>query len=756
MRTRRRREQAGYDALDQIGSHLLPGTLAMVFGAVLLVTLSWAERPLGRLLQVLWVTSVALPLTATFSVWFRYRREPRRHPPSTWINRFLGPSIAVSTVWGLYGFLTPLTTAPDRTELLQFSFLCACAAGSVPAFAASRRLAMSYLIPMWVIAIGLLIAHGSYALASGSAVFLALMCGYVRDAALALSEAMSLRHSEAALGEQLRRSEAQARAVIDTAVEAIWSTDLRGTVRDVNPAGSALIGYEEHQVEGRNIGEFLPNTARWMASETTPTASFEDTLVTGRGQVRSMMVSISIVDPTGDGYATVMARDISERKALEERLAHEANHDGLTALPNRIGFFRSAETAIDACRTIDEEVAVIFVDLDRFKQVNDSLGHAAGDELLLQTSRRLLDEVRDGDLVARLGGDEFVMLLPRPPDAAQLQEFGLRLIAALERPFVLDDDEARISASVGIASTAARSTTAHDLVAKADIAMYKAKQAGRRQVVTYDDELQRTVDEHIRLEQSFRRALECCELEPWLQPIVELSDGSVVGAELLTRWRRPGVGIVTPDVFIPLAQEAGLIADLGRWVLDCAADLLAGWTEDPCLRHVCLSVNISGRHLLNGSVADEIDRKFIQQGIDPARLLVELTETDLAEDVDQAHDALQAVRRLGAEVAIDDFGTGYSSLAYLQELPASTIKIDRRFVSAIDEDPRQATLVRAVLEMASAFDLRVVAEGIETASQADALRRLGARFGQGYLFGRPMPTADFERTMLAAVLSSGT
>ncbi|MCC6436142.1 MAG: EAL domain-containing protein [Acidimicrobiales bacterium] len=739
------RHTALTDIQRQIFRLVPTGAIGMLCAVALVIAETLSADAVWRRWQLVWGAAVCVAVLDELWVVQRWHRTPGARTADRWLVLLCRSNGIIALLWGLYAFLVPHLGQPDRSELLHLVLLCACTAGALTAFAGFKPLVFTFLVPMWGLEVLALTVRGSYGLAAGSVVFAIVMVRYLFEASSSLNEAMVLRHSAAALTEQLRLSEMQARSVIDTAMEAILSTDLEGRVFDVNPAGSALIGLEHDRVESRFVGDFLPVTGSWLRAGEAPNATFEDTLISGRGQVRSVIVSISLVDPSGAGLITVMARDISERKRLEDQLAHEASHDGLTGLPNRIGFFRRAEAAVDACRTIDEEVAVLFVDLDRFKQVNDSLGHAAGDELLLQASRRLQGEIREDDLVARLGGDEFVLLLPRPPSAEELMVFGRRLITTLERPFRLGDDEARISASVGIASVRARTAQASALVARADMAMYKAKQAGRRQVVLYDRDLQDSVDEHIRLEQAFRRALERRELEPWLQPIVSLADGSLVGAEVLTRWRDPNHGIITPDVFIPLAHEAGLIADLGRWVLDRAADLLEDWAEEDALRHCYLSVNIAGGHLLQGTVAAEIDRKLIQRGVDPSKLLVELTETDLAHDLDVAHDALHAIRRLGAEVAIDDFGTGYSSLAYLQGLPASALKIDRSFVGRVTQDRRQRTLVGAVCELGRAFAMRVIAEGIEEPEQAAALVELGCRYGQGYLYGRPMPAEQFLR-----------
>jgi EAL domain-containing protein (putative c-di-GMP-specific phosphodiesterase class I) len=277
--------------------------------------------------------------------------------------------------------------------------------------------------------------------------------------------------------------------------------------------------------------------------------------------------------------------------------------------------------------------------------------------------------------------------------------------------------------------------------------MYKAKQNGRRQVTFFDDELQRVVAEHVGVEQAFRRALHRRELEMWGQPVVRIDGEGIVGVELLTRWRRPGHGIIGPDVFVPLAEEAGLTIELGRWVLDRAADALEDWADHPLLHCAYVAVNISGRHLIAGDLVSDLNRTVIARGLNPRLLVVELTETELAHDLDGAAAALSKVRELGVGVAIDDFGTGYSSLAYLRQLPATTLKVDRMFIAGLGEDPRQEAVVRAVVELARAFGQTVVAEGIETAGQAAAVACLGADYGQGFHYARPEPVVALARRL---------
>ncbi len=726
----------GRDALAVMVRQVPPGVLGTYVAAVLLVGMSWSGG--HHAAKVAWLVAALATETFIGALGWMHHRNPLRFDVARWTRWFLVPHVALGLLWGTAMLLRSERLGASEQVLLVLVLLCANSAGAVVAFSSLRSLAVGFLGPMWSAAVVILVALGHYPLALGAAIFAGILVTYCSQAHRALHEALALRYRTAALADRLHRSEAMARSVVETAAEAIWTTDRDGSIRFANPAAAALLAAPADDVVGRNLIDHMPGLVR-VVDRGEGTQGLETTVVGDDGGARAVIVSAGLVD--ADGSFTVMARDISERKALERRLAYEATHDKLTGLPNRTGFFEHASRVMQS-GPVDSDVGLLFIDLDRFKQVNDVLGHQAGDLLLVEAGRRLRAQCRDSDLVARLGGDEFVLLLPNPPDRRELEDLGARLILALERPFQLAGDEARISASVGIARFRSADTTPEALLANADVAMYRAKQNGRRQVTFFDEDLQRIVEEHLDLEQAFRRAVAARELEAWGQPIVDLRRGVPVGVELLARWRRPGIGLVAPGAFIPVAEETGLVTDLGRWAIDQAAVVLRQWAGDPVLAEAYASVNVSCRHLLGGELADDLDWAIRRHGLDPARLLVELTESELARDLELARMTLSDVRALGVGVAIDDFGTGYSSLAYLQDLPATVLKVDRSFVTRLAEDRRQQAIVRAVVELAGAFGQKVIVEGIETRAQADAALRLDARYGQGYRFGRPMQLGE--------------
>ncbi len=435
---------------------------------------------------------------------------------------------------------------------------------------------------------------------------------------------------------------------------------------------------------------------------------------------------------------------------LVEQLRHDATHDALTGLLNRQGLFLRAEHAASAARRHGRGFGFVFVDLDRFKQVNDTQGHAAGDLLLREAAARLRATTRASDTLARLGGDEFVVLVEEADGALDAVRLAERLAAALEQPFDLDGDTVVVTASVGLAWSAHGEHDPGELLANADTAMYRAKRAGRRQVAIFDDELRRWVEEHTGLEQALRRGLVEGEFEVWGQPVVDLASGAPIGVELLARWHRPGTGVVPPDVFIPVAEDSGLVSDLGRWVIGEAVALLDRWAAEPALATLIVGVNISPRHLAGRELERDVRNALAAHPGAAGRLLVELTETALTDDLDEAAAVLADVRGLGVLVAIDDFGTGYSSLASLRRLPADVIKIDREFVGVLGTDPQATAIVKAAAELGQAFARAVVAEGIETPEQAASALALGCRVGQGFLFGRPRPLEELTGELCEA------
>ncbi len=439
-----------------------------------------------------------------------------------------------------------------------------------------------------------------------------------------------------------------------------------------------------------------------------------------------------------------------ERKAFEERLAHQSMHDPLTALPNRVLFLDRLGLAIARARRTGAHVAVLFLDLDRFKNVNDGLGHDAGDDLLVSVARRLESVLRPGDTVARFGGDEFTVLCEDLPDDAAAQravEIATRLVDAMSQPFVVQGAETFVGVSVGIALTTRGVETADELLRDADAAMYHAKESGRGRVEVFDDTMRARALVRHTTENALHRAIERGELRLFFQPIVQLGDARCTGAEALVRWQHPERGLVPPAEFVPLAEETGLVVPLGTWVFEHAAAQAARWQLEQ--DGFSVSINLSARQLAQPDLAEQVGAVIHRTGVRPANVCFEITETALMDDADAVIRVISDLRELGVRFAIDDFGTGYSSLGYLKRFAVDAVKIDRAFVAGLGDDPGDRAIVSAVVNLAHALGLHVVAEGVETEAQLAELVALGCDGAQGYFFAPPQPAADL-RSLVSA------
>ena len=433
----------------------------------------------------------------------------------------------------------------------------------------------------------------------------------------------------------------------------------------------------------------------------------------------------------------------------ESRLAEEARIDNLTSLPNRFAVLEYLERMLTALAATSRHhgavhtTGVMFLDVDGFKSVNDTHGHAVGDVVLRDIAQRLRGSIRDIDFVARLGGDEFLVIVGEISDADRLVDFGERMIREIEQPYTIGDQLFAVSASVG-ATMVEIGDEPLSVIERADAAVYQAKRRGRRRVEMFDKELQRSIEHQAELELALRQAIQHGELRMFLQPLADLTTGLPAGAEALVRWERPGVGLVSPNDFIPIAERSGLIFELERWMLEAACRRIAEWRLMGLGEGMRLAVNISGRHLIEGNLIADLDDAIAATGADPNLLEIELTESQLLDDVARASTVLAGVRDRGVKVAIDDFGTGYSSMTYLQKLPVDIVKIDRSFISSATTNDFDSTIVDTVVTLARTLDLDVVAEGIETVEQLAYVINAGVSLGQGFLLARPVPAHEAE------------
>jgi diguanylate cyclase (GGDEF)-like protein/PAS domain S-box-containing protein len=540
-------------------------------------------------------------------------------------------------------------------------------------------------------------------------------------------------------------------AIAQECDEAIMSSGPGGLIQIWNHAAGELFGWEETEVLGRHVSMLVPEDRATEASELMRRAwdgevlaRVETVRVCKHGTRVEVSISLAPVRDRGgrvNGVSQVI-RDITQQKASERALAYQAMHDHLTGLPNRGLLEDRMGHALERCRREGHRIGVIFFDLDHFKTVNDTAGHEVGDRLLRAVAARLCQSVRSMDTVARMGGDEFVVLCEAIADDAQLDVIVSHVMSAFADPVVLPDRQLWVSVSAGVVTGDASSSVA-ELLSHADAAMYQAKERARGSVGRYDPRTRSDLEKKAEGSRLLRLALEGHQMVPYYQPIVDLHSGAIVAVEALARWEDPVRGTVEARDFIRLAEELGLVADISESVLAQAARAAMDWVElVPALK---VTVNVSPLQL-RGAGLVTIVRRLIEGGVDPAHMVLEITESALVEDAVACGPVLRDLREAGFGLAIDDFGTGYSSLAYLKQLPATSIKVDQAFTAQL-ADRHDLSIVMAILAIADTYGLNVVAEGIETADQADVLRSLGCQDGQGYHFARPMPAEAFSRLL---------
>ncbi len=551
----------------------------------------------------------------------------------------------------------------------------------------------------------------------------------------------------------LRASEARFRSAFDHAAGmALVAPD--GRWLKVNHSLCRIVGYDEQELLATDfqslthpddLGSLLGEIRGLLAGGALLTQT-EQRYLHKNGYYIWTLLSVSKVhNPDSDALDLIFQmQDISDRKEAEERLVHNAFHDVLTGLPNRALFKDHLQLAINRSkRSRDQLYAVLFLDLDRFKVINDSLGHLIGDQLLVGIARRLESSLRPGDTVARLGGDEFTVLLEDLKGLNEVLEVANRLQHNLGTPFNLDGREVFTSVSIGIALSTIGYEHPDEVLRDADTAMYRAKMTGKARHEVFDRAMHARALNLLQLETDLRRAIEREELALHYQPIVDMNSGRISGFEALIRWHHPSKGFISPIDFIPIAEETGLIIPIGQWVLDEACRQVKDWQDRfPEYASLQMSVNLSGRQFTQSDLCESIKSTLLKYDINPRSIKLEITESMMMEDVEDAIKMLQQLRGLGIELSIDDFGTGYSSLNYLRRFPISTLKIDRSFVSQMGGGEENEEIVKTIVMLAKNLNMDVIAEGIETEKQRLQLMALRCQYGQGYLFSRPLNPVD--------------
>ena len=546
--------------------------------------------------------------------------------------------------------------------------------------------------------------------------------------------------------EALRQSEATQRALLEAIPDLMFRVHRDGTFLDFNAPDSQELLMAPSEFLGRRIAEVWPgemarlamgSLERAFTSRRTQTYEYR---LEVRGEMRHWEGRIAVC---GSDEALLIVRDISERKRAEEQIRNLAYHDGLTGLPNRLLFNDRLTMAVAQAHRHGHRLAVLFLDVDRFKLINDSLGHSLGDRLLQGVAERLKACVREGDTVARLGGDEFTLLLPEITRALDVVNVAEKILEAVKLPFRLEGRELFVSASMGISLYPDDGTDAETLVKNADAAMYRAKEQGRDNYRLYAPAMNATALERLALESSLRKALSQGELVVYYQPLVDLRMGRVHGVEALLRWRHPERGLMAPSDFIPLAELTGQILAMGPWVLRTACAQVKAW-HDRGHAQLSVAVNISARQFQQPDLVGQVKRALRETGLDPSYLDLEITESNAMQNAETTVQTLRELKELGIRISIDDFGIGYSSLSYLKRLPIDTLKIDQSFVRDITVDPDDAAIATAVIAMAHTLKLKVVAEGVETEGQGVFLAARHCDRMQGYLFSAPLPPDECE------------
>ncbi len=578
---------------------------------------------------------------------------------------------------------------------------------------------------------------------------------YLKNVEMSITQAEQAEKYAKILEERsnaLRESEERFRSAFAYAPIGIGLVSRHGKWLKVNHALCEILGYESDELLSmefqdimfpEDLGATLIKIHELMAGRIASCQMEQRYLhKTGRTVWTQWSVSASGDVSLDSSNLIFQLQDITDKKIAEQKLQHEATHDALTGLPNRALFMRRLEEALDRSRKdVKYQVSVLFIDLDRFKYVNDSLGHLIGDQLLIGIATRLRDCMRPPDIVARLGGDEFMILVEGKYFSEKITQIANRIQRQFDQPFDLYGQEVYSSASIGILRASENHMTSEDVMRDADTAMYQAKRSGRSQHAVFDENMHTEAKEILLLETDLRKAIEKYEFEVEYQPIFCLKTGEIEGVEALARWYHPHLGEILPSKFIPLAEETGLIDPLGELVLDKACTEIGRVYRKLALESIKLSVNLSCRQFAQPFLVNQVKNILSRTEFPPSRLKLEITETVFFEYQERAIEMLNQLRDLGIHIDIDDFGTGYSNLGYLVRLPISTLKIDRSFVNLINDEGANTELVRTIIAMAKNLDLKVVAEGIETKSQLDALKALGCESGQGFLLARPM-TSD--------------
>ena len=554
----------------------------------------------------------------------------------------------------------------------------------------------------------------------------------------------------------LLRSEERYRNILENIQEAYYEVDLAGNFTFCNDSLCKITGCKKDELKGANYRKFSnkenSNNVFQVFNKVyiteEPTDRFDWLIIRKDGSERYIEASVALQKDASDkpiGFKG-MIRDITERKRTEQQINYMATHDVLTGLPNRLMFNQLLNQAIRAAHRNKKQLSVLFIDLDRFKTINDSLGHEAGDRLLREIARRFKRTIRAMDVVGRLGGDEFVILIENVDGPEHVETFARKILSSTIKPMILAGEECRITASIGISMYPKDGLDEQTLTKNADIAMYYAKEEGKNNYQYYSGDIQSKSNIRFSIETNLRRALERNELSLEYQAKLDFKSGAITGVEALLRWNNPILGAITPTQFIPIAEETGMIVPIGKWVMKTACVQNVAWQRQG-LPSICMAVNLSQRQLMDDYLLDDIQTALKCSGMRPDLLELEITESMIMHNPNRLIDVLTNIKKMGVRLAIDDFGTGYSSLSQIRNFPIDTLKVDRSFIRNLLQDADNKAITEAIITMGKTLGLTVVAEGVETEAQKDFLRELICDEMQGFLFSKPISPEAFAELL---------
>ncbi len=758
-----------YDQQLKLVADAMPTSLiAILINGTLLAALQ--SSVLATELVAGWYLAVLLVSASRYMGYRRYLAEsPEERNPIYWGNLFFFGTVLSAVVWGSAAyFLFPLDSQPH--QLFLTFVLAGMVTGAVTTLSSInlyfQSFAMLALLPLAArfVQLGETI---DLAMAGMIVLFLVMVSSSAVRSHRTILHSLKLAYEHERAHEALDEAGEQNRLLLESAAEGIFGVDINGNTTFVNPSAAAILGYEPHEMLNKPMHKLIHHHRADGSPYPVEECPMSNTLRTGNHNFINDEVlwhkdghSIPVeyhstpILKSGEVVGVVITfSDISQRIEAESQLEYQAYYDALTGLANRRLLLDRLEQALTLSRRHRHMGGLLLLDLDNFKTINDSLGHAVGDELLIIVAERLKKAIRTEDTVARMGGDDFVILLAEVDDdpdrtAKAVQEIADKCRETLSRPFAVQGRELHVTSSIGAVLFPMGEETADDLLKQADTAMYRAKEGGRDTIQFFLPSMQQAVEQRMHLYNDLRLALKQDQFELHYQPQYNRK-AEIIGAEALLRWSHPVRGMVSPAEFIPLAEESGLILPIGEWVLMSACRLVKQLeSEGDGHALPTLAVNVSPRQFQQPDFVQQVERALQQTGVDGSRIELELTEGILVHNVDETIAKMEALRQLGITFSIDDFGTGYSSLTYLQRLPLHKLKVDQSFVRNLDESNRGAVLAETIIDMGTHLNLEVIAEGVETDEQFHTLCKMGCEQFQGYLFSRPVEEETLRRLLM--------